>query len=323
MAAFDLVTFGEPLISFIAGEIGPLHGVRHFQRSLAGAEVNVAIGMARLGYKVGYVSRVGNDVFGEMILNALRSEGIDTRLVGIDRERPTGFQLKSRVVVPDPDVVYFRQGSAASSLAVEPSHSAYFASARHAHLTGIPLALSPSSHAFSEQVLSICSGAGKTVSFDPNLRPQLWPNRQEMIDTVNRIACRVDWVLPGLSEGTLLTGHSSPGDIAEFYLDRGVRVVVIKLGPAGAYYRTKDEEGYADGFSVQSVDTVGAGDGFAVGFISGMLDGLSLRNSVDRANAAGAMTVMSREDFGLAGFSELNQFMCAHRTSATMPQPVE
>ena len=318
MPAFDLVTFGEPLISFIAGETGPLHGVRHFLRSLAGAEINVAIGMVRLGYKVGYVSRVGNDVFGEMILKTLRSEGIDTRLMGIDEQRPTGFQLKSRVVIEDPEVFYFRRGTAASSLAIDPAHGAYFSSARHAHLTGIPLALSQSSYAFAEGVVSICSGTGTTVSFDPNLRPKLWPNRQEMIDTVNRMACRADWVLPGLSEGILLTGYSSPHDIAEFYLERGVSVVVVKLGPVGAYFRTKYEEGYADGFPVQSVDTVGAGDGFAVGLISGMLDGLSLRDCVERANAAGAMTVMSQEDFGLTGFSELSHFMQTNRRDATM-----
>jgi sugar/nucleoside kinase (ribokinase family) len=97
------------------------------------------------------------------------------------------------------------------------------------------------------------------------------------------MAFRADWVLPGIEEGKLLTGKDSPEEMARFYLDAGVTLVVIKLGAEGAYYATAQQTAYVPGSPVkQVVDTVGAGDGFAAGVISGMLEGLGVQNAVRR-----------------------------------------
>ncbi|KPD00703.1 2-dehydro-3-deoxygluconokinase [Geobacillus sp. BCO2] len=82
----DVVTFGEAMVMFVAEEAGPLHRVRYFQRSLAGAEINVAIGFARLGLKIGWVSKVGDDAFGAYIIEQLQHEGVNIDLVSIDRD---------------------------------------------------------------------------------------------------------------------------------------------------------------------------------------------------------------------------------------------
>jgi sugar/nucleoside kinase (ribokinase family) len=109
---------------------------------------------------------------------------------------------------------------------------------------------------------------------------------------MNRLASLADWVLPGLAEGRLLTGQDTPQDIADFYLERGTRVVVIKLGPDGAYYASAAERGTAPGVPVERVvDTVGAGDGFAVGVVSALLEGLPLADAAARGNAIGARVV--------------------------------
>lgn len=310
MNRFNVVTFGEAMVLFRAEEAGKLHQVDRFTRTLAGAETNVAIGFARLGYRTGWVSQVGNDSFGQYIISILKNENVDTTCVNESSEFSTGFQLKSKIVDGDPEVEYYRKGSAASKLNTNQFKPEYFKSAGHLHMTGIPLALSPSMRLFAEEAITTMKASGRTISFDPNLRPQLWANRQEMIDVANQFAIRTDYVLPGLKEGHILTGYTDPEDIAKFYLDKGVRLVAIKLGPNGAYYMNSTSQGYVPGFVVQVVDTVGAGDGFAVGVISGLLDGLKVEEAVIRGNAIGAMAVTTPGDMdGLPSLHKLNQFM--------------
>lgn len=311
----DVVTFGEAMAMFIADHPGELHEVAHFTRSLAGAETNVAVGLSRLGYRVRWVSKVGQDPFGQFILDALAGEGIDTSCVNVDDRYPTGFQLKSKVLQGDPRVQYFRKGSAASTLHPNDFAEETFTEARHLHMTGIPAALSDTARAFSEQVLQTMKQAGKTVSFDPNLRPNLWRSQEEMVQVVNGLAAQADWILPGQAEGEILTGYKQPCDIAAFYLERGASLVAVKIGPDGAYLRTATEEHVVSGYPVQEVvDTVGAGDGFAVGMLSGLFDGLSAYEAVQRGNAIGALAVLSPGDMdGLPGREELFQFMNQHK----------
>ena len=293
----DVVTFGEAMVMFIANEVGPLHQIRCFYKSLAGAEVNTAIGFARLGLKSGWVSKVGDDAFGAYIIKQLQSEKVNIDQVTIDADHPTGFQLKSKVLEGDPEVQYFRKGSAASYLNTVDFDEEYFRTARHLHMTGIPLAISRSMREFAKHAQSFMKKEGKTVSFDPNLRPSLWKSKEEMVSVINEVAFESDYFLPGIHEGELLTGFTQPGDIADFYLDRGVELVVVKLGSKGAFYKCSSDEGYVAGFPVSKVvDTVGAGDGFAVGVISGLLEGLPIRDAVLRGNAIGALAVQSTGD---------------------------
>ncbi|MFC4802243.1 sugar kinase [Neobacillus sp. GCM10023253] len=293
----DTITFGEAMAMFMAAEPGPLHTISQFKRELAGAETNVAIGLARLGLKSGWVSKVGNDAFGKFIIDRLGNENVDIKSVLLDDFYPTGFQLKSKVTEGDPEVQYFRKGSAASHLGVDDFNGDYFSKAKHLHMTGIPLALSLETRNFARHALSFLKNNGKTVSFDPNLRPSLWLSQEEMVRVINEAAIGADYVFPGIAEGEILTGYRKPSDIASFYLEKGVELVVIKLGEDGAYYKTAVEEGIVQGFKVEKVvDTVGAGDGFAVGVISGLLEGLSIRDAVVRGNAIGSLAVQAPGD---------------------------
>jgi 2-dehydro-3-deoxygluconokinase len=134
--------------------------------------------------------------------------------------------------------------------------------------------------------------AGKTISFDPNLRPTLWASEAAMRAGINALAGMADWIFPGLAEGRLLTGLDTPEDIARFYRAQGSSLVVIKLGAEGAYYDNGDEQGYVPGVPVEHVvDTVGAGDGFAAGVISALLEGQPLRRAVARGAWIGARAV--------------------------------
>ena len=142
--------------------------------------------------------------------------------------------------------------------------------------------------------------------------------------TLNALAALSDWVLPGLAEGQQLTGYDNPADIARFYLDQGARGVAIKLGAAGAYYRTADgAEGIAEGVRVERVvDTVGAGDGFAVGVVSALLEGQSPELAVARGNRIGALAIQVIGDSeGLPTRAELDVLEQAARIVCE-PEPI-
>ncbi|RKP52514.1 sugar kinase [Trinickia fusca] len=294
----DVLTYGEAMALFVADEPGELADVTHFTKRVSGAELNVAIGLARLGFKVGWMSRVGRDSFGAHVLETLAREHIDARRVIVDARHATGFQLKSRQTDGrDPAVEYFRKGSAASYLSRDDYVAEYALAARHLHLTGVAPAISASSHELALHLAHEMRAAGKTISFDPNLRPTLWPSREVMVIALNRLAARADWVLPGLSEGLVLTGFDTPEDIAAFYLDAGAGGVVVKLGARGAYFRTADDSGYVAAQPVEMVvDTVGAGDGFAVGVISALLEGRAPLDAVVRGNRIGALAIQAIGD---------------------------
>ncbi|WMY06728.1 sugar kinase [Paraburkholderia phenoliruptrix] len=308
--ALDIITYGEAMAMFVAAETGPLAGVGQFRKRIAGADLNVAIGLARLGFKVGWMSRVGNDSFGQYVRDTLTREGIDQRCVRTDERYPTGFQLKSKTDDgSDPAVEYFRRGSAASHLSVADYSADYVLPARHLHLTGVAPAISASSRDLAFHLAREMRAAGKTISFDPNLRPTLWPSRAAMVEGLNALAALADWVLPGIGEGEILTGYTQPEDIASFYLERGARGVIVKLGAAGAYFRTAD--GTAAMIAGQPVanvvDTVGAGDGFAVGVISALLEGKPLADAVARGNRIGALAIQVIGDSeGLPSRAELD-----------------
>lgn len=294
----DVITFGETMTMLMAETPGPLDRVERFTKGIAGADSNVAVGLARLGLRVGWVSRLGADSFGNDVLRAVAAEGVEVSHVARDPQRSTGLMLKGRADDGrDPMVEYYRRGSAASALSRADFDADYFLGARHLHATGITPALSADAADLTRHAMQTMRAAGRSVSFDPNLRPRLWPGEAAMRESINAHAALADWVLPGIGEGRLLTGFDAPRDIAAFYLDRGARAVVVKLGAEGAYWRSADGEGRVAAAPVaQVVDTVGAGDGFAVGVISGRLDGLDWNAATRRGNWIGAQAIQVRGD---------------------------
>lgn len=290
----DIVTFGETMALLIATEAGPLEHAEHWIKRTAGADSNMAVGLARLGHRVGWVSRLGRDAFGRYVRLVLEAEGVDLSHVAEDTTRSTGFMLKGHSTGGrDPEVEYYRRGSAASALSLADFDDAWVTGARHLHITGIVPALSAGAAELVEHAMRRMRAAGRTISFDPNLRPTLWPDEATMRTHLNRLAALADWVLPGLAEGQRLTGADSAEAIADVYLAQGARAVVVKLGEAGSFVRT------AEGFSHQEpgvpvpqvVDTVGAGDGFAAGLVSARLEGHDWPRAMARGNWVGAQVI--------------------------------
>jgi 2-dehydro-3-deoxygluconokinase len=249
---------------------------------------------------------------GRYLLSVMQAEGIDCSHVVCDCTQKTGFQFKSKVLDgSDPPVESHRQGSAATHMGPDDIDVPWLQSARHLHATGVFAAISHSSFPAAQQAMDLMRSVGRSVSFDPNLRPGLWSGPQRMREAINDLATRADWVLPGLEEGRLLTGESTPEGIAAFYLEHGAKLVIVKLGSEGAYFAGNTEvgTGYVPAFPVAKVvDTVGAGDGFAVGVISALLEGFAVPDAVKRGVWIGArMVQVLGDNEGLPTRSELNQ----------------
>lgn len=298
----------------VAEEAKPLEEVAHFSRHVCGAELNFSVGMSRLGHKVGYITRIGNDPFGKHIKTFLEKSQIDTRYVILDPDNLTGMQLKAKVFSGDPEVVNYRRHTAFTKLQPDDLTSIDWTTIKHLHVTGIPLALSPSVRQTMQELVQRAHEQSIRISFDCNLRPALWSNKNEMIETINQFAAKADIFMPGITEGRILTKLDKKEEIADFYLQQGVSTVIIKMGLDGAYVKTQTDEFSIPVFKVENVvDTVGAGDGFAVGVISALLENHSLQDAVRRGTIIGARVItFPGDNEGLPTQTELKEFTNAY-----------
>jgi 2-dehydro-3-deoxygluconokinase len=306
----DVATLGETMVLFSPETTGLMRYARDFSAKVAGAESNVAVGLSRLGHQVGWISRLGNDEFGKMIFSFIRGEGVDVSGVQFDSKAPTGLYFKEKLSPGEFRVNYYRKDSAASRMTRDDVNEKTISNAKYLHITGITPALSESCRDTVMKAIETAKKHNVKVVFDPNLRKKLW-SKQQAKETLLEIAAKVDIVLPGIDEGEFLFGNADPETLAEKFRENGAANVIIKLGAKGAYYLSSSGKGLVDGFLVENVvDPVGAGDGFAAGFLSGLLDEFSLKDAVKRGNAVGAMVTMVSGDVeGLPEKDRLMTFM--------------
>ena len=304
--AFDVLTLGEAMVSLRSP--GPFALGRPLTPRLAGAESNVAIGLARLGHTVGWVGRVGRDEWGRLLLRELRAEGVDTSRVVLDDVAPTGLMFLEQRTADVSRVDYRRAGSAGSRLAAADVEVALSPAPRALHLTGITPALSDGAREAATCAAEKASAAGALVSLDVNFRSRLW-NRAEAREALAPLTRHTDLVIASDDELDLLGRGDEAAAVASL-LEAGVGRVAVKRGAAGASIWTA--EGRVDqlAFAVTAVDTVGAGDAFCAGLLSGILDGLDAAGSLRRAVTLGAFAVGTHGDWeGLPTRADLDQFL--------------
>ncbi|HYB87953.1 MAG TPA: sugar kinase [Streptosporangiaceae bacterium] len=306
----DVVTFGEALVVFAAPPAVPLASATQFYRTVAGAEFNVAIGLARLGHKVSFIGRVGDDPHGQLVLRALRAERVNTDGLLVDPSAPTGMLVRDAHADRPVTVTYFRTGSAGSRLRAEQVTGHVIRSARILVATGITAALSPSARDAAFAAVQTARDAGVLVAVDPNIRRKLAP-LADQLDDLRRLCAFADVVIAGEDEAAAISGISgSDPKVAGFFLDRGSQLVVIKHGVAGAWASDGLSDWPQPAFPVRAVDPVGAGDAFAAGLLSALLMSLPIADALIRAAACGAMAVAVAGDFeGAPTLAEVGRFL--------------
>lgn len=292
----EIISLGEPMLEFNATEEGSLSEVNHFAVGWGGDTSNFAIAASRLGGNVGYLTRLGDDEFGESFIKLWQREGVDTSQVVRDSDAPTGIYFISRK-----DNVhfftYYRKNSAASCMTPEFIPDDYIRKAKLLHVSGISQGISTSACDAVFAAIAAAKDAGVLVSYDPNLRLKLWPlDRAKAI--IHQTVSLADIFLPSLEDATVLTGIQDIEEIARFYLSLGPKVLVLKLGAEGALLAYEKE---IDGFShiqtlkfspfkVEPIDMTGAGDTFDGAFAVGYLSAWPLEKCVRFANAAAALS---------------------------------
>lgn len=291
----EVVTGGEAMVLLLATGDVNLAAARSFAAEVAGAESNVAIALARLGHRVAFYGRVGDDVFGHRIRTELRGEGVDVSALVIDNERPTGLLFRDSVQGAPLTVVYRRSGSAATSLSPMDLPETAIVSARALHVTGITAALSESAYLATVMAMRLAREAGVLVTFDPNLRLRL-ASTERWQQIVDELARHCDVVLTGAEEAEVFCpGQDAVGWLAA----RGVQTVVVKHGAEGASEHDTAPAGgswHEPARTVPVVDPVGAGDAFDAAWLSARLRGASPQRRLREACAVASVVVASRGD---------------------------
>lgn len=312
-AAVDLLTFGESMVSLRSA--GPLSAGGSLAMHVAGAESNVAVGVARLGHSVTWAGAVGADPHGEYILRQLRSEGITVRH-RLDTARSTGVMFLEQRTADVTRAFYYRAGSAGSTVSRDDVDRALAARPRVLHLTGITPALSPEARKAFEYAAERAAADRVVVSLDVNYRSRLW-SRDEARAVLAPIARHASILIASDDELDLvasaaLSGSDSLGNddaetaLAALLLEQGVGEVVVKRGAAGAGVHTAAGRFEAPAVTVTSIDTVGAGDAFTAGYLSALLDGEDVAGRLQRGAVMGAFAVSTSGDWeGLPSRDEL------------------
>ncbi len=279
----------------------------------AGAESNFAIALARLGVDVEWISRLGADPLGDMILARLGAEGVRVPRVERDANAPTGLYLKWRDGA-DTRILYHRKGSAASRLTPADVPDAALDGVRAVHLTGITTALSETARATIHDVAARARERGALVTFDPNYRPTLWSDPAAALAAHVDVLEHVDWYLCGAEEGHRLFGTAGEPALAAAIAAAGAGGAVIRVGARGALVGTGD--GLIEvppARVIDVVDEIGAGDGFAAGFVWGLLAG---HNPVTCVRAANAMAASA-----LGGTGDWETYLRADELTAALAGP--
>jgi 2-dehydro-3-deoxygluconokinase len=265
---------------------------------MAGAESNLCIGLSRLGHSARFISRVGQDPFGQLIRRILEREGVDTCALVDDPAAPTGVFFREHLPDGQRRVYYYRSGSAASRLSPDDLSPGLFAGARVVHLTGITPALSPGCAAACRRAIALAREAGALVSFDPNFRPRLW-GAAEAREALQPLAAQADIVLLGHEDAqALVSSVAEEGELLERVSALGPEIVVLKRAERGACALAGGRRFDVAAFPAEKVvDPVGAGDGFDAGFLAGWLRGWSLEDSLELGARVGAAAVSVMGDY--------------------------
>ncbi|MCA1244127.1 sugar kinase [Stappia stellulata] len=280
----DLLCFGEAMVEFNQTRAGG-----PYVQGFGGDTSNVAIAAARQGASAGCIGATGADVFGDLLHELWRSEGVDAGNVARRAQAPTGIYFVTHGAEGHV-FTYRRAGSAASLFAPQDLPRAALEQARILHVSAISQAISASACDAVFEAIDIVRAAGGRVSYDTNLRLKLWPLARARA-IVAETAAMADIVLPGLDDARLLTGLDTPEDIVAHYLGAGAKQVALTLGAEGVLYADAHGLTRIAPHSVAAVDATGAGDAFDGAFLAECLAGADGVSAARHANAAAALAV--------------------------------
>lgn len=288
----DVITIGDAMIAMCPKEKGPIIFCDSFKRKIGGAELNVAIGCARLGLKSGFISRFGKDDFGKYILNTIRGEGIDVSEVKLVEGYQTSVYFREILADGASRSFYYREKSPTRTLNIKDIDEEYIKNSKILHITGVFPSITESNREVVLEAVKLAKKNNLIISFDPNIRLKMW-TKEEAKEYLQKLLQYVDILLIGDEEIELLLekNNSIESAIKEFH-QYGIDKVIIKRGAKGAIGSDGINIYEVDAIKPRAlVDTVGAGDGFAAGFLASLINGQSFKECLEFANSVGSLVV--------------------------------
>jgi 2-dehydro-3-deoxygluconokinase len=300
----DLFTFGESLSVFISSDTDSVMSATKFERVTAGAEVNVAVALARLGLKAQYFSRFGNDQLGSVMLADIEAEGVDVSL-SKRVDSFTGAMVRNPGKTAPVEISYLRKGSAAST--IEPSDilDSYISSTRWLHATGITCAISESGAKTVKHALEKAAQLKIKSSFDLNIRRKLW-SEDAARKVLEPLARDVELLIGGEDEYQVVFGKVDPKQILAEVNKRGCKIAVMTKGDQKMRFSIGGNYEEITPPKVLAVDPVGSGDAFTGGVIAGLLSGMKAEQALEQGSICGALVASMFGDWtgiptGVAG----------------------
>lgn len=309
----DVVCLGILVADVIAKPVdewperGKLVLVDQMELHSGGCAGNTAIGLNRIGIQAGLIGKVGDDGFGDFLIDFMKGQGIDTRGIVKDSESHTSATMV--MVHGDGERSFVHYLGANARLSEADMDLGLAQEAKILHIAGSFLMPGfdgqPTAH-----VLRQAREMGLTTCLDT-----AWDSRGNWMKLLAPCLPFVDICLPSIEEARMLTGKKVPPDIAEALLARGVKTVGLKMGRAGCYLRTQDQEFLIPAYDISPMDATGAGDAFVAGFLTGVVKRWDLEETGRFANAVGAVcTLAMGTTDGIRSLEETKEFMSAHTT---------
>ena len=306
----DVVTVGDGMIAMVPMSKGPLRFSSTFERKIGGAELNFAIGCARLGLNTGWIGKLGNDEFGRYIKCCVRGEGIDTSQVELIDGFPTSVYFREIQEDGTGRSYYYRENSPTVKMKEEDLKDEYFQKAKLLHVTGVFPSINKNNIEIIKKAVKLAKKNGLLISFDPNIRLKMWSNREARKFALQLLPY-IDILLTGEDESEIILGKDSIDNYFVKFHSYGISKVVIKQGGDGSQGSNGENIYYCPPIKARAVaDTVGAGDGFNAGFISSILKGSTFEKAFYFANAVGSMVVsVNGDNEGLPFLEDVQAFL--------------
>ncbi|WP_392552188.1 sugar kinase [Orbus wheelerorum] len=316
---FKICTIGELLVEFLAKE----HDQRFDKTGEfmgpfpSGAPAIFASQVAKLGFAVTFFSCVGKDAFGKMCIKRLKDDGVITDGIAIHNKASTGSAFVTYRGIDERDFIFNIPNSACGLLSFDHINEELLKDCNHLHVMGSSLYSFRVIDAM-RKALDIVKSKGGTISFDPNLRKEMF-DIPEMEASFDYILDYTDIFLPSQSEVSYFASNNQDSEqqIMSSLLNRGIKHIVVKCGSGGANYYGLDKQRqiytlHVDSYTSEVIDPTGAGDCFGATFVSFMLAGYDIETALRYANASGALAVRQKGPMeGTSTLLQLQQFIAS------------
>jgi 2-dehydro-3-deoxygluconokinase len=282
----DLLCMGEPMLEFNQLPPNP-DGTQHYLEGFGGDTSNAAVAAARQGARVGYITALGQDMPGDAFMALWQREGVSTTTVRRSDRYQTGVYFVTHDSAGH-HFLHYRANSAAAMYTASDLPEDAIAAAKILFVSGISQGISASACDAVFAAIATARRSGVKVAYDTNYRPRLWPPARAAA-TMHAAMAGADFAVPGMEDVQTLTGLTEPQAMLDFYLRLGCKLVLLKMGEAGAWLATADERALIPAYKVKAVDATGAGDTFCGSFFARILAGDAPVRAARYASVAAAL----------------------------------